>query len=116
MHHTMITSVHESNHESITSALEKMLMQLSLSAIPALVGDLERLKMLAVARMITERLTPTPQSHDLLTMPEVAKRLNISDYRAYELGRHGILKIIHVGRSVRVEASEVSNYLARRGH
>ena len=39
----------------------------------------------------------------LLTMDEVAVILGVSRGRAYELGRHGILPVVRLGRQVRVE-------------
>ena len=51
----------------------------------------------------------------LLTIPEVAKRLKISDYRTYELARQGILKSVRLGKSVRVKPSAIDEYLLRYG-
>jgi excisionase family DNA binding protein len=51
----------------------------------------------------------------LLTIPEVAKRLKVSDYRAYELARQGILKSVRLGKSVRVKPSAIDDYLSRHG-
>jgi excisionase family DNA binding protein len=49
---------------------------------------------------------------DLLTIPQVAKRLKVSDYRAYELARQGFLKSVRLGKSVRVKQSALVEYLA----
>lgn len=49
---------------------------------------------------------------DLLTIPQVAKRLKVSEYRAYELARQGFLKSIRLGKSVRVKQSALVEYLA----
>ncbi len=116
MSHPTITPVHELTYEPIVSALEEVLMQLPMSACPALVGELERLKSLALVRIMVERGATTTNDSDVLTIPEVARRLKISKYRAYELARQGILKPIRVGRSVRVETRELTNYLLQRGH
>lgn len=51
----------------------------------------------------------------LLTIPEVAKRLKVSDYRAYELARQGSLKSIRLGKTVRVKLSAIDEYLSRHG-
>ena len=51
----------------------------------------------------------------LLTIPQVAKRLNVSDYRAYELTRQGILKSVRLGKSVRVKLSAVDEYVSQHG-
>ena len=46
---------------------------------------------------------------------EVAKRLKVSDYRAYELARQGTLKSVRLGKSVRVKPSAVDDYLLGHG-
>lgn len=51
----------------------------------------------------------------LLTIPQVAKRLKVSDYRAYELARQGSLQSVRLGKSVRVKPSAVAEYLAKHG-
>jgi excisionase family DNA binding protein len=51
----------------------------------------------------------------LLTSPEVAKRLKVSEYRAYELARQGSLKSVRLGKSVRVKPSAIDEYLSRQG-
>lgn len=51
----------------------------------------------------------------LLTIPQVAKRLTISKYRAYELARQGALKSVRLGTSVRVRPLDLADYLAHQG-
>lgn len=51
----------------------------------------------------------------LLTIPEVAKRLKVSNYRAYELARQGMLKSVRLGKAVRVKPSAIDEYLSRHG-
>jgi excisionase family DNA binding protein len=51
----------------------------------------------------------------LLTIPEVAQQLKVSTYRAYELCRQGAVKSVRLGKSVRVKASAVADYLAQQG-
>jgi excisionase family DNA binding protein len=51
-----------------------------------------------------------------LTIPEVAKRLKVSEYRAYELVRQGEIKKTPLGeKSVRVKPSDLAAYLAKQG-
>ncbi|NOU09373.1 MAG: helix-turn-helix domain-containing protein [Nitrospira sp.] len=58
----------------------------------------------------------TGQAEDgLLTIPEVAKRLKVSEYRAYELARQGVLKSVRLGKSVRVKPEDLTYYLAQQG-
>lgn len=51
----------------------------------------------------------------LLTVPNVAKQLQLSSYRVYELVRQGALKSIHLGKSIRVTPSAIAEYLAKQG-
>jgi excisionase family DNA binding protein len=51
----------------------------------------------------------------LLTIPQVAKQLKVSDYRAYELARQGILKSVRLGKSVRVKPSAIVEYVSQYG-
>jgi excisionase family DNA binding protein len=50
----------------------------------------------------------------LLTVPEVAQRLKVSTYRAYELCRQGALKSLRLGKAVRVKPSAVAEYLTQQ--
>lgn len=52
---------------------------------------------------------------ELLTIPEVAKRLKVSEYRAYELARQGVLKSVRLGKSVRVKPEDLAAYVAEQG-
>ena len=67
--------------------------------------------------LLQRALTRIRDSHDgdLLTIPEVAKRLKVSDYRAYELARQGVLKSFRLGKSVRVKLSAINEYLTQNG-
>jgi excisionase family DNA binding protein len=42
----------------------------------------------------------------LLTIKEIAKRLKVSEYRAFKLARQGVLKSVRLGKSVRVRPSD----------
>jgi excisionase family DNA binding protein len=50
----------------------------------------------------------------LLTVPDVAKQLQLSSYRVYELVRQGALKSVHLGKSVRVRPAAGAEYLAQQ--
>ena len=52
---------------------------------------------------------------DLLTIDQVATRLKLSQYRTYELCRHGELKAIRLGKSVRVKPSDLQAYVSQHG-
>src|SRR5262245_61202573 len=49
---------------------------------------------------------------ELLTMEEVARKLKISEDKAYELVRQGSLPSVRMGRLVRVKPSSLANYIA----
>jgi excisionase family DNA binding protein len=103
-------------YEPIVSALEEIVNTLPLTDCPSLVGELERLKLMAVGRIMSQHCAPyTTQDRDLLTIGEVAKQLKVSKYRAYELARQGLIHSVRLGRSVRVKPAAVADYLARQG-
>lgn len=81
-----------------------------------LVGELERLKALAWGRIMSgagPAHQPSPEE-ELLTIPEVAPRLKVSEYRAYELARQGKLRAVKIGKSVRVTPSAIQEFVAQR--
>ena len=68
--------------------------------------------------LLQRALTGSRNGHEedlLLTIPQVAKRLKVSDYRAYELARQGILKSVRLGKSVRVKPSAIDEYVSQHG-
>lgn len=54
------------------------------------------------------------QEDELLTMQDVAQRLKVSRYRAYELARQGVLKAVRLGKSVRVRPADLAAYVAQQ--
>lgn len=50
---------------------------------------------------------------ELLTVPEVAKLLKISEYKTYDLIRQGEIKKTSIGDSVRVKPSDLVTYIDR---
>jgi excisionase family DNA binding protein len=113
---TYMTPPAQHGYEPMVSGLDDVLVQMPLTGLPALIGELERLKTRALARLMNERETASTQDEVLLTMPEVARRLKISTYRAYELARQGIVKPVRIGKSVRLAATELRRYMIQRGH
>jgi excisionase family DNA binding protein len=82
--------------------------------LPALIGELARLQALALSRLTAPSVTAAPQETDkLLTMPEVAERLGITEHQAREMGRSRKLPTVHVGeRHVRVSARALADWIA----
>ena len=70
------------------------------------------------ALLVQRALMGPPKNQEdcgLLTIKDVAKRLKISEYRAYELVRRGEIKKTTVGgKSVRVDPSDLAAYLAKQ--
>ena len=80
----------------------------------ALLIGLASIQPLLVQRALMGPLEKTGEE-DLLTIDQVATRLKLSQYRAYELCRHGELKAIRLGKSVRVKPSDLQAYVAQHG-
>lgn len=66
--------------------------------------------------------TPTPDTAQvrrthtrLLTANDVANRLNISEARAYELARHGIIPCVRLGRQVRFDPIKLEDWIESGG-
>jgi putative molybdopterin biosynthesis protein len=61
-------------------------------------------------------LTATPEDQARLLRPdEAAERLAVSRKTVYRLIDRGELRAVHVGRSVRIDPSDLGNYLNREG-
>ena len=80
----------------------------------ALLIGLASIQPLLVQRALMPALSGGPME-DLLTIDQVAARLKLSQYRAYELCRQGELKAIRLGKSVRVKPSDLQAYVAQHG-
>ena len=80
-----------------------------------MIGELEKMKALAWGKMLARPAPVVRETEALLTVPEVAKQLKMSDYRIYEMARRGILKAQYHGKSVRVAPSALSDYVAKQG-
>jgi excisionase family DNA binding protein len=83
-------------------------------AAQALLIGLASIQPVLLQRALTASRNGHEEDH-LLTIPQVARRLKMSDYRAYELARQGILKSVRLGKSVRVKPSAVDEYVAQHG-
>jgi excisionase family DNA binding protein len=51
----------------------------------------------------------------LLRMEEVARVLDVSMARAYELAREGLLPIVRIGRQVRVDTVALESWIQKGG-
>jgi excisionase family DNA binding protein len=95
--------------------LEAAVQSVPVGELPALLGQVERVKALAWSRMLTGP-GGGQGADELLTVPEVAQRLKVSKDRAYELVRQGQIKKTPIGtKSVRVKPSDLVAFLAQQG-
>jgi excisionase family DNA binding protein len=96
--------------------LAQLVEDVELESLPALLGALAQAQAAALARLLTGG--PEQQAPDvdpLLAMPEVARRLGVTEYQAREMGRRGELPTITVGeRMVRVRAGALEEWIRRR--
>ena len=97
----------------VMQEIEQEVAAVPIADLPAVLGALERIRVIGWARTIHG--TRNGQAEDvLLTVPDVAKHLKLSSYRVYGLVRQGALKSIHLGKSVRVRPAAVAEYLAHQ--
>lgn len=51
----------------------------------------------------------------LLKLPEVASMLDVPSARVYEMARRGLIPVVRMGRQLRVNPEELSNWIAAGG-
>ena len=80
--------------------------------VPAVMGQLAQLWSIALQRLI---VSATSRQDRLLTMEQVAERLEIKVGRAREMGRKGQLPTVALGdRGIRVRQRSLEDYIRRR--
>jgi excisionase family DNA binding protein len=88
--------------------------------IPEAIGDLERLRVRLLARLVAAQGVPSGGEdgrgyEQLLTMKEVSRRLGVPQAYARELGRRGELTVVRVGvKYVRVRESVLDAWIRQR--
>jgi excisionase family DNA binding protein len=99
--------------KNLLAELEAVIGSAPVDHLPELLGQLERLKGQAWARMMsaasTKNVSPFPDQQ-LLTLPQVAERLSIPESRAYELARQHKLPAVRIGKYVRVPLGKLQEY------
>jgi excisionase family DNA binding protein len=102
---------------ALIASLENAVARVEVTDCPGLLGELERLKAILWTRMVTVSCGTTssqPRADAmLLTLPQVAKRLAISDGRAYELARQGKLPTVKVGKYIRIEPAALDTWIVQ---
>lgn len=88
-------------------------------AVPALLGELERLKATLWAQLMVlvsqNGHTAESEEERWLTVPEVAKRLHFAPSYVYQLARRGELPALRTGKYVRVRLTDLREWEARLG-
>jgi excisionase family DNA binding protein len=95
--------------------LDAVVAEAPAGELPALVGALARLQALALARLNACGACQTPVeegSDQLISLPEVARRLGIPEDRGYDLARQGRLPVVAVGKYRRVRESALRAFIA----
>ena len=86
--------------------------------LPALMAHLAACQSAAAARLLNgqhgaaERRRPPAEDGALLTIPQVADRLNVPKSYAYELVRQQKLAAVQFGKYVRVDQEALAKYIA----
>ncbi len=108
----------ESKYGTFWGTLEHALAEAELSEVPRLIGELERLKATLMARMLGQqgRLDKEPEPNEpLLSIPQVAERLNVTKSRVYELARQrNGLPAVRIGKYLRISPPALEAWLARQ--
>jgi excisionase family DNA binding protein len=93
--------------------LEQAVAETPVSQIPALIGILAQLQAKAQLKMLSEQRTGSDGDARLLTMRQVAARLNVPKSRAYELARQGKLPAVRIGKYVRISSEALTAYQSK---
>ena len=93
--------------------LEQVVAETPVSQIPALIGVLAELQAKAQLKMLSGQKAVKDRLDGLLTMRQVAERLNVPESRAYELARQGKLPAVRIGKYVRVSADALAEYQSK---
>ncbi len=101
---------------SLHFELSRIAAETPRSSLAVLIGALAHAQAVALARLLTPAAEPPDEAADtLLTMPEVARRLGVTEHQARELGRRGELPTVTVGeRLVRVRGGALVEWIRRR--
>lgn len=92
-------------------ALRRMVAGSPVEELPVLVGAIVEMEETARLRLRSEAVPPGADEVQLLTMPEVAERLQIHEETVREMGRRGELPTVQVGRQVRVPLSGLKDWV-----
>ena len=85
--------------------------------LPRLIGGLEAARAAAWAPLASIGSPKGEASDQLLSMPEAARRLGITEHQAREMGRRREQPVVHVGeRHVRVSVRALEEWIRWQGN
>jgi excisionase family DNA binding protein len=97
----------------IVAELVQALAETPAGEIPALIGILAELQAKAQLKMLSNQKVMKNGQDGLLTLRQVAARLNVPESRAYDLARQGKLPPVRIGKYVPVSAEALAEYQAK---
>ena len=103
------------------ASLDQVIGEIPVEMLPAMMTKLSAMqgalaaKMFADASVIRKGTGAAVFTENLLTVPQVAKRLAIPACRAYELARQGRLPVVRIGKYVRVDPRQLEAWIRQRG-
>ncbi len=104
--------------EQAVLAFEHGIAEASGAELPTLIGELEQLKAAAWVQLLAAasmREAPPRSDAGLLSIPQVAERLNVTKSRLYDLARQRDgLPTVRIGKYLRVSPPALEAWLARQ--
>lgn len=100
---------------ALFASLEEVVMETPSAAIPALLGALERLRVVGYARLMSapvNHIQPESGAENdrWLTIPEVAARLRFTKSYCYQLARRSDLPVLRKGKHLRVRLADLRQW------
>ena len=120
VHQTLRDTLMISDPSRILGELDKLIVkavpEVRPSLVVALAARLAQLGAVLAVPTVKASAGTVPAVEDrLLTMPEAAERLGITEHQAREMGRRGDLPVVTVGkRFVRVRVRTLEDWIRRR--
>jgi excisionase family DNA binding protein len=105
-----------SHYRSLLEQLETEVSGWSPETCTELLGTLERVRVLAWSQIVkgSAGSLSTQDRGQLLTLPQVAERLAVSETYAYELARQHKLPIVRLGKYIRVPVEEFEKWVMQQ--
>jgi len=95
------------------AAIERAVAEMPAEEVPALVGELERLKLALLARQSTPSVAAVEEPERLLSIEEAAGILAVPKSRVAEMARRREIPALKVGRYPRIRVSTLREWIER---